>query len=288
MSKITLTELLNNLSYKVIYNKYKSIALNQFEWTGLPPSIPEEWIEKLLYDYGRCLFFYDDTKGLMVTQCFNGKGLNYQGYPLTYKATAFGYDKEYPADEVVEICNNKLRIPTEDMIVHYSAKLYNIERTLDTNVKALKAPFLIVTDDKQVLTMKTIFEKLDENEPVIYLDKNITAGKDINEVITCLQTGVKPFLVELTDYRHDVENEVLSALGINNANTDKRERLVSDEVNANNQFIDANVELMLEARRRACKAINKKFGTNISVKLRNEPEEVSEDVVDAKTPSSED
>lgn len=274
--RVTRVDLLNNLTYKTIYNRLKGLALNQFKWNGLPDTIKEEWIEHLLYEYGRCLFFNDKNMGLMCLQCYDGQGRNVYNYPLSYRAVGFNYSKEYPADEVVEVCNNKLRTSTHDMITYYTNKIYEVERTLDTNVKVLKAPFVFVTDDKQALTMKTIFEKLDENEPVIYLDKGVTAGRDINEIITCLQTGVKPFLVELTDYRHDVQNEILSALGINNANTDKRERLVTDEVNANNQYIDCNVQLMLEARQRACERINELYGTNITVELRNKLEQATE------------
>lgn len=288
--KVNLSDMLNNLTYKVTYNKLKGLALNQFKWDGLPETIREEWIEHLLYTYGRCLFFEDKNMGLMCLQCYDGQGRNVYNYPLSFRAVGFNYSEEYKADDVVEICNNKLRTPTDDMIHYYTNKIYEVERTLDTNVKQLKAPFVFVTDDKKELTFKRIFEKLENNEPCIYLDGAVLAGKDINEVITCLQTGVKPFLVELTDYRHDVQNEVLSSLGINNANTDKKERLITDEVNANNQFIDSNVELMLEARKRACELINEKFGLNVSVELRTPTEvkvEGGEDNVDVSKKSTE-
>ncbi len=283
--KVNLSDRLNHLTYQVTYNRLKGLALNQFKWDGLPDTIKEEWIEHLLYEYGRCLFFEDKNMGLMCLQCYDGQGRNVYNYPLQYRAVGFNYSEEYNAEDVVEICNNKLRMPTDDMIVYYTNKIYEVERTLDTNVKQLKAPFVFVTDDKKELTFKRIFEKLENNEPCIYLDGAVLAGKNIDEVITCLQTGVKPFLVELTDYRHDVQNEVLSALGINNANTDKKERLITDEVNANNQFIDSNVQLMLEARQRACELINEKFGLNVSVELRNVTEGGEEDEMDAKTPA---
>ena len=266
--KVNLSDMLNQLTYRVTYNRLKGLALNQFKWTGLPDTIREEWIEHLLYNYGRCLFFKDKYMGLMCLQCYDGEGRNVYNYPLEYRAVGFNYSETYKAEDVVEICNNKLRTPTDDLVHYYTNKIYEVERTLDTNVKQLKAPFIFVTDDKKELTFKRIFEKLENNEPCIYLDGAVLAGKNIDEVITCLQTGVKPFLTELTDYRHDVQNEVLSALGINNANTDKKERLITDEVNANNQYIDSNVELMLEARKRACEAINTMFGLNVSVELR--------------------
>ena len=71
-------------------------------------------------------------------------------------------------------------------------------------------------------------------------------------------------------------NEFLTCLGINNSNTDKRERLISAEVNSNNQFVSCNVNKMLEARQRACELINAKFGLNISVELRTPQKEENE------------
>ena len=63
-------------------------------------------------------------------------------------------------------------------------------------------------------------------------------------------------------------NELLTFLGINNNNTDKKERLLVDEVNANNEFILVNIEHMYEERKLACELINEKFGLNITVERR--------------------
>ena len=63
-------------------------------------------------------------------------------------------------------------------------------------------------------------------------------------------------------------NEVFTDLGINNANMDKRERMVANEVEANNEQVKACEDVMLKARQQACKEINRIFGTNISVKRR--------------------
>ena len=62
-------------------------------------------------------------------------------------------------------------------------------------------------------------------------------------------------------------------LGINNANTDKRERLITSEADSNNQFIDSCGAMFLEARQRACEEINKKFGLNIKCELRTTREQ---------------
>ena len=50
---------------------------------------------------------------------------------------------------------------------------------------------------------------------------------------------------------------------------DKRERMVANEVEANNEQVKASEDVMLKVRKEACKQINRIFGTNISVERRN-------------------
>jgi len=64
--------------------------------------------------------------------------------------------------------------------------------------------------------------------------------------------------------------EALTFLGIDNFNIDKKERVIVDEANANNDLINQNAEIMLNARKKAVDEINKKFNLNITVKLRND------------------
>ena len=64
----------------------------------------------------------------------------------------------------------------------------------------------------------------------------------------------------------------MTLFGLNNV-SDKKERLIVDEANANNDYINRNVDLLYKNRKIACNEINKKFGLNISVKRVNNIEE---------------
>ena len=57
-------------------------------------------------------------------------------------------------------------------------------------------------------------------------------------------------------------------IGIPNANTDKRERLVTDEVNANNIETASKCAMWLEQLQESVKRTNDMFGTDISVDWR--------------------
>ena len=113
------------------------------------------------------------------------------------------------------------------------------------------------------MSFKQAIKQKQDNEPVIFADKNL----DTNDV-TVLNTTAPIVFDKLQVQKTNVLNECLTFLGINNANTDKRERLVTNEVESNNEMIQVNSDVMLEARKQACKEINEMFGLNISVERR--------------------
>lgn len=261
--RATLTDLLNDLTYKAIFDKFKMIAINLFEWTGLPDGIEEKYIENLLFDEGQAIFFRDPAMSYMCLKADNGAEQNVYGEPLGWWATGFNYHEYYDAEQCVIISNNKPRIPTSQFITFYANKLTEAERTMDVNVKACKTPFIFACDDKDVLSFKQIFAKVNGNEPAIYADR----GLNLNSMAV-FQTGVKFLGNELQDYKHTVENELLTFLGVNNVSVDKKERLITSEAESNDELIQSFCDIQLEARRRACKEINEMYGLNVSVKLR--------------------
>jgi hypothetical protein len=61
-------------------------------------------------------------------------------------------------------------------------------------------------------------------------------------------------------------------LGIDNANQDKKERLVADEVDANDSQTSLMRNVNLQARQEACLLINKIYGLDVWVEYNTEVE----------------
>lgn len=262
--RATLTDLLNHNTARCIYNRYHLIALNAHEWSGLPEGIEPRHIEKLLFSHGKAIFFRDPNMSYMCLQADETGQQNVNGDPLSYRATGFGYNKEYSVDDCVIIENNVLRLPTDPFIMYFVGKLTEAERTMDVNMKACKTPVVFACDDKDVLTFKRIFQQVDGNVPAIFADKGLNLDS-----VQAFMTGVKFMGNELMDYKRSVEADLLTFLGQNNTPMEKRERLITDEANANNQLIQSFADLQLEARQRACEAINAKWPElSVSVKRR--------------------
>lgn len=258
---------LNNIVYTNYFYRLMLLARSLFKWNNLPNGIDEKWIERYLFSNGACIFFKDPTFGYMVTKFTESGKLNYYDEPTKVKAYATNFSPENLDLENNENCiiirNNDDMLPTFPTIQMYSAKLTNIDRTIDTNVDQMKMPYVITCSDKQRLSFKQAMNQRKANEPVIYADKNL----DLNE-IKVLKTDAPIVFDKLQIQKMNVWNECMTFLGINNANTDKRERLISDEVIANDQLIKSNEDVMLKSRIKACELINKMFGLNISVERR--------------------
>lgn len=256
---------LNNRTFTDYFYRLMLIARSIFEWENLPNNINEKWIEKYLFSEGKCVFFKDKIKGKMVARVNPNSPLNQYDEPTTVIPYATNYQGEPLENNVncVIIQNNDEMIPTSPTIQLYALKLANIDRTIDVNINAQKLPIIIKCSDKQKLTLKRVIDMRNDNEPVIFGDKNLDT-----ESIEVLNTQAPIVFKDLQLQKHMVWNECMTFLGINNANQDKKERLVDDEVQANNEQVEASFNIMLKAREKACEDINKIFGTNIKVKKR--------------------
>lgn len=271
--RATLTDLLNDLTFKVLYNKYKTLAVSRFEYEGLPEGIDPKYVEEYLYSDGKAILFKDPKMSLMCLRASSTGKLNVNGEPVSWRADGIGYSKEYSIDECVIIDNNILRIPTKDIIMFYVNKLTEAERTMDVNVKAIKTPIIFACDDKDVLTFKRIFQQVDGNVPAIFADRGLNISS-----IEAFKTDAKFMGNDLMDYKKQVENELLTILGINNVAVDKKERVSVPETESNNQLIDSFAQLMLEARQKSWDRANEMFGLNVTVRLKET--EVGSDVDD--------
>ena len=108
--------------------------------------------------------------------------------------------------------------------------------------------------------MLNMYKEFDGNEPLIKGAKNI----DFMD-FKVLKTDAPYVADKLLIDKQKIWNEICTFLGINNANTEKRERLISDEVNSNTQQVQLSLSFCLMERTEAFERINKKFSTEIVV-----------------------
>lgn len=251
--------------HDLLNDYWKNIAINIFEWKGLEeisPSLTSEIIEETLFDKGSCLFFKDDNLGYMALPVAPANQLNVYRKPTNFRVIGNNYTKEYNVDNSVLIKNNTLKKATFDIIDYYTSKLADIELTKDLHRNAHKTPLVFECTEDTLLTAKNIFKKIHSNEPVIF--KNRTRGE--GEVgVNVLNANVAYINDKLEDDYHNYEARILTALGLDNYVEDKKERVQSAEVESQQEYIISSFRASLNERKKACEAINKMFGLNLSV-----------------------
>lgn len=256
----------NNITFQYYYNRLTELAISMFEWKNLPDSVDPRFLELTLFSDGMCVFFKDEVLGELALQTMIGGQLSVYRIPKIRRAYATnGYNKKLDDTDSVIIFNNMIHTNSIRDIEMFAERLYNIDRTIDVNVNAQKTPVLITCNENERLTMKNIYKEFDGNAPVIYANKGFDP-KSVN----VLKTDA-PFVGDkLYQLKTQIWNEALTYLGISNINVQKKERLLSEEVTRNLGGTIASRYPRLEARKQACKQINKMFNLDIDVDYRDD------------------
>lgn len=257
---------INNLTYMHYYNRLTELALSMFKWKNLPETVDPRFMEMALFYDGMAVFFKDEVLGFLCLQTMIGGNLDVYRIPRIRRAYAVnGYNKPLNDKNSVIIFNNMLHTNCISDVELYARRLYECERTIDVNIKAQKTPVAILCDESQRLTMKNIYSQYDGNEPFIFGSKNLDL-KQIQAITTSA-----PFVADkVQQVKENWWNEALSYLGIPTANTMKKERLISSEVDKGMGSNIASRFTRLEMRRQACDKINKMFDLDISVEFRTD------------------
>ena len=261
-----LAMLINNRTMIDYLDRLRMLATSLFTWKNLDDIAgigASRFLEQSLYEQGRACFVKDDELGYMVLKVNPSDKLNVYLLPTRVEAWSVGYNKQYDFDDIVYIMNNELQKPTMASLELFAMRLYETERTIDINLQAQKTPVLIEGDTKTILTLKNVYMQYSGNIPLIFGNKQF----DISNKLNVLKTDA-PYLVDKLDlHKHQIFNEALTILGIDNANTDKKERLITNEVESNEQLIKYYLNCWYKTRKKACDEINEKFLKDSDTKI---------------------
>ena len=269
MKKISETELamiINDRTMIDYIDRLKMLSVSLFTWKGLDDIAgtgASRFLELSLYEEGKGVFVKDDELGYMALKVNPSDKLNIYNLPTKIMAWSIGYNKQFAFDDVVYIMNNELQKPTREFMELFAYRLYETERTIDINLQAQKTPILIEGDTKTILTLKNVYMQYSGNTPFIFGNKQF----DISNKLNVLKTDA-PYIIDKLDiHKHQIFNDALTVLGIDNANTDKKERLITNEVESNEELIKYYLNCYYKTRKKACDEINEKFGLDISIEL---------------------
>ena len=271
--------LMNTETYVDYLERMKKIALSMFEWQNLPESMNARFIEMCLFYNGQAALLYDDDIGYINTMAADGGYINIYGLPTEIQCYSYRFNQrrslymtdtgEEKGKECILVMNNYERIPTCSTVNLFAYRLAEAQRTADVNIKAQRTPILITTDQKQYFTLKKMYEEYDGNTPAIFADKNVITP----DALKSLKTDAPFIAQDIMDYKREIWNEFLTYMGISNL-SEKRERMISNEVDSNNELVNLNLQALLIPRKEACRQFNEKYGLmgdkEIDVKVRSD------------------
>lgn len=167
-----------------------------------------------------------------------------------------------------------------DLVGYYADQLAIAAESLGINMLNVKSGTVFGAESKaKAESYKKMYDTLSDGDPAVVIDKKLLDDQGKPTWFPFTQHIKESYVVTdiLSDMRK-IESMFDTDIGIPNANTDKRERLITDEVNANNVETATRCELWLETLRKGIDKANSKYSLDISVDWRVNPGETGKEV----------
>lgn len=252
-----------------------------FKWNNVPEEIPTRNIEMQLFWHGKIAFIKDDVYGYFMLPFAYCEGLdaygNYRKLEIISKDNNnLLNNKVYEIGKnCVVVRDNYLEVPPVNYARYYALKIAELFRVREKNNNYLKLPFIFSSTGDRGKDSKNLFEI----QNIMNADNNEIAV--ISDAFNMLQFfDLKPqyFGAEIQQQIKDLKNEFYTWCGLKHLPIEKRERMIVDEVNIEDEIKNINVSKRHDPREEAVKEINKLFGLNIEVEVNtfdDEPVKIS-------------
>ena len=158
-------------------------------------------------------------------------------------------------------------IPDVSLCRYYANLLTEIDIAIQTNVLNTKIPVLLLCDEMTKKSIKEAYRQVQSGMPALAMDKQ---GFENLTEITRWDFNAPYIVDKLQEAKRNIISEFLQEIGINNVETEKRERMLTNEVDANNEVIKNSSDVYLVPRQDFCDRFNRLYGTNISIEIRKE------------------
>lgn len=264
------------LSFKSAYRYWYALLCDRitslFDWSGLPFEQHELEVRAQLHPQGYIGIVWSGKLGRWIVA--NGSGVGVTEYPdkwLTYVwACALDSGIATIGEDCCLLRNNSLLISSAPMVKFYATLLAHASLSLQAILINSRATGFSRVDDEpardQVLKF---YEALEEGRTEVVmsgLNLNALAGQKPIEFISDTITGRGDHVLDFWQALQNIYKDFLEMIGVSKS-SDKRERLITSEVEQDIPVYRFNVEDMLDQRRLMAAELSLMMGSEVKVKL---------------------
>ena len=268
--------------YNYYFNRLFTKALSVLKWEGIPDTWSMEFFQYVLFGYGFMAIFKTAEYGVIPQNCTlsDTHTIFYQPKRVIVTNPVLPSSLELEVGKDCEL----LRLSPDyrgitEVVSFYADMLAVASETAAVNLLNSRASFVFFAQNKAAAeTYKKMYDTLASGDPFAVIDKNLL-NEDGSHNWEWMQQNVGQNYI-VTDVLNDlktIEDRYNTKIGIPNANTQKRERLITSEVESNDVDTECMVDVWLDTLGRDLEKINERYDLNISVSYRYAAKEVSAD-----------
>lgn len=250
-------------------------ALSVYDFTGLPEEWAVNYFKYCIFAYGYLAVFNTERYGVICQECtlsdtytlFRQPNIAIITNPVFKKSLELKIGKECEIIKLQPDYGNVM-----DIVSVYADMMALCLETAGINLLNSKTSYIFMSDNKAAAeSFKKLYDKVASGEPMAVIDKNLLNEDGSRNWDFFLQNVGQNFIVDkVMAALKNLEDQFNTRIGIPNANTQKRERLITDEVKANDVDTHTLVYLWLDTLRDGLERVNKRFDLNLGVEYKYE------------------
>lgn len=164
--------------------------------------------------------------------------------------------EQVPYNDIVLFRDNRLDIIPFLTLNSWIEKIIEKEKTLDDIFTWLSLPLIIAGDKEHKTEFKAIMNKAISRQPFI------AGTKGFKDHVEAFDIKLPVELADVYDILKKYRGMALASMGIYEVD-EKRERIVTSEIEAQNDYVDMVYTDMYNERKRFVEECNKRFGTKM-------------------------
>lgn len=271
-----------NTALQLYFEKYlMEEVFSVFDFT-LPDTWDLSFFRYCMFDLGFVGVLETDKYGVIFQNCtLKGRGIYYQPTNIIVANPLLNsvLDPMIHVDcELIKLQPNYQGI--HDLVSYYATMMALCAETSGINMLNSRLAYIFLADGRgSAESFKKLFDEIASGNPAVYARKELFTENGDTKVQMLNQHLKETYIASdvLADI-HKWKNLFCTDVGIPNANFEKSSRLITDEVNANNDSTKSKALLWVETMKDGMERANKMFGLNLDVKLRFNYETTAEEI----------